>query len=253
MSITTNLKGDAARSQFVNLFKNVQRLKTQLDQYTDLDEEQKEKIETLIPKEQMQGFKGVYLETAQRLKAQQRRGDKDTTPEVQELDFEFALFASEVIDYDYIMKLIAEYSQTQPEKREMSRQQLIGLIRSDAKFMNEGEDIVAYINSLEEGVGLSEQHIHEGYESFKEEKHAEEMTEIAEKHGLDVTELQDFIDNTLRRMIFDDEELSTLLSPLGLDWKARAQKKLALMENLSPLLRKRGAGRVISGLSAYEQ
>ncbi|MEO1331862.1 MAG: hypothetical protein AAFW46_19760, partial [Pseudomonadota bacterium] len=31
-----NLKGDAARSQFVNLFKEVQRFKTQLDQYTDL-------------------------------------------------------------------------------------------------------------------------------------------------------------------------------------------------------------------------
>ncbi|STS99759.1 Type I restriction and modification enzyme -subunit R C terminal [Klebsiella pneumoniae] len=31
-----NLKGDAARAQFVNLFKEVQRLNTQLDQYTDL-------------------------------------------------------------------------------------------------------------------------------------------------------------------------------------------------------------------------
>ena len=30
-----NLKGDEARSQFINLFKEIQRLKTQLDQYTD--------------------------------------------------------------------------------------------------------------------------------------------------------------------------------------------------------------------------
>jgi len=32
-----NMKGDSARIAFVKNFKEVQRLKTQLDQYTDLD------------------------------------------------------------------------------------------------------------------------------------------------------------------------------------------------------------------------
>ncbi|WP_142906926.1 type I restriction endonuclease subunit R, EcoR124 family, partial [Klebsiella pneumoniae] len=50
-----NLKGDAARAQFVNLFKDVQRLKTQLDQYTDLSEEQKQQIESIVPPDQLQG------------------------------------------------------------------------------------------------------------------------------------------------------------------------------------------------------
>jgi type I restriction enzyme R subunit len=40
-----NIKGDAARVEFIKNFKEVQRLKTQLDQYTDLNEEQKAKIE----------------------------------------------------------------------------------------------------------------------------------------------------------------------------------------------------------------
>ena len=39
-----NLKGDTARSQFINLFKEVQRLKTQLDQYTDLSKDNAAKI-----------------------------------------------------------------------------------------------------------------------------------------------------------------------------------------------------------------
>ncbi|ARD13691.1 hypothetical protein PSA3335_23170 [Pseudomonas savastanoi pv. savastanoi NCPPB 3335] len=60
-----NLKGDAARSQFVNLFKELQRLKTQLDQYTDLSEEQKQEIAQVLPPDKMQGFKGVYLETGE--------------------------------------------------------------------------------------------------------------------------------------------------------------------------------------------
>ncbi len=39
-----NLKGDIARSQYVNLFKEVQRLKIQLDQYTDLSADEKTTI-----------------------------------------------------------------------------------------------------------------------------------------------------------------------------------------------------------------
>ena len=69
-----NLKGDAARSQFVNLFKEVQRLKTQLDQYTDLTPEDAETIEQVMPPDQLQAFRGVYLDTAQRLKVQQEQG-----------------------------------------------------------------------------------------------------------------------------------------------------------------------------------
>ncbi|MDZ7631596.1 MAG: type I restriction endonuclease subunit R [Gemmatimonadaceae bacterium] len=70
-----NLKGDAARAAFINHFKEVQRLKTQLDQYTDLTEDNKAAIEQVLPEEQHRGFKGAYLETAQRLKRGRASGD----------------------------------------------------------------------------------------------------------------------------------------------------------------------------------
>lgn len=248
----TNLRGDAARSQFINLFKEVQRLKTQLDQYTDLNDGQKQTIEQVIPKEQLQGFKGVYITTAQQLKALQDKAGGDATAEIQQLDFEFVLFASAVIDYDYIMTLMAKYSAQQPSRTSMSREQLIGLIASDAKFLDEREDIKAYIYTLREGEGLSEKEIREGYSRFKEEKSAKELAAIAQKHGLETTPLQVFVDGILLRMIFDGEQLSELLEPLELGWKARTQKELALVEDLSPLLNKLSGGREISGLSAYE-
>ncbi|MFO3122373.1 type I restriction endonuclease subunit R [Legionella pneumophila serogroup 1] len=248
-----NLKGDAARSQFINLFKEVQRLTTQLNQYTDLNEEQQNAIEQVLPKEQLQGFKSVYLETAQRLKSEQDKCEGKTSSEIEQLDFEFVLFASAIIDYDYIMTLIAQYSQQKPGKQKMSREQLIGLIQSDAKFMDEREDITAYINSLKAGEGLSEKEIREGYEVFKEEKNTKLLATIANKHSLELTKLQTFVDGVIRRMIFDGEQLSELLAPLELGWKARTQKELALVEDLTPLLHKLANGRDISGLDAYEQ
>jgi type I restriction enzyme R subunit len=247
------LKGDAARSQFIQLFKEVQRLKTQLDQYTDLTEENKKTIEQVLPKEQLQGFKGVYLETAQRLKAQQDKGDENLSPEVEQLDFEFVLFASALIDYDYIMALITRYAQQTPGKQEVSRAELIGLIQSDAKFIDDREDIAEYINTLEVGKGLDEQAIRSGYERFKAEKQNRELVAVAEKNKLEAAALQIFVDAILRRMVFDGDALSDLFAPMELGWKARTRAELALMEDLIPLLKKLAQGQEISGLEVYEQ
>lgn len=246
-----NLKGDAARGQFINLFKEVQRLKTQLDQYTDLTPENAASISRVIPTEQLQAFRGVYLETAQRLKEKQKKGSD--APETEQLDFEFVLFASAMIDYDYIMALITSYSQQMPGKQKMTRTELIGLIDSEANLLEVREDIADYIGTLKSGEGLKESDIRQGYETFKAEKSAQQLAEIAGKHGLETVTLQAFVDGILQRMIFDGEHLTDLLASLGLNWKARRQKELALMEELIPVLHKLAQGREISGLEAYEQ
>lgn len=252
-----SLKGDDARSTFVKKFKEVQRLKTQLDQYTDLTPDNAASIEQILPIEVQQGFKGAYLETAQRLKAQQDQpgqGESPTTAAaVDQLDFEFVLFASAVIDYDYIVGLMSRFSSQAPGKQKMSKDELIGLICADAKFMNERDDIAAYINTLKAGEGLSEAAIREGYVRFKKEKDSAELAAIAAQHKLAPAALQAFVDNTLQRLILDSDALSALMAPLDLGWKARAQAETALMAQLIPLLTKRAQGREISGLSAYEQ
>ena len=258
-SAVANLKGDAAKAAFITHFKEVQRLKTQLDQYTDLTEENKASIDAVLPEENLRGFKGQYLETAKKLKDQQgKTGGKDQTGDgtdnpADQIDFEFVLFASAVIDYDYIMGLIAKFSAKGPGKSKMTREELIGLISADAKFMNERDDIAEYIGTLKAGEGLSETAIREGYTRFKAEKNAKELAAIAARHGLTTAALQTFVDGILDRMIFDGEHLSDLMAPLDLGWKARTQAELALMADLHPLLTKRAGGRDISGLSAYEQ
>lgn len=248
-----NLKGDAARAAFVEHFKQVQKLKTQLDQYTDLTPEQAQQIDQVLPRDEHNAFRGAYLETAQRLRAQQNKpvGQKDEA--VDQLDFEFVLFASSTIDYDYIMKLIADYSAKTPGKASMSREQLIGLIASDAKFMDEREDISEYVRGLKAGEGLDEAAIRAGYRQFKADKATKEMAALSGKHGLPVAAMQAFVDGVLSRRIFDGEQLTELLAPLDLGWKARAQKELALMSDLLPLLKKRASGREITGLKAYEE
>lgn len=247
-----NLKGDAARITFVKNFKEVQRLKTQLDQYTDLTEEQKEAIEHIIPEATLQGFRSSYLETAKNLKEiQQKEGDK-APEEIQELDFELVLFASAVIDYDYIMNLIADNTQKKPGKQKMTKAQIISLLRSNANFMDDEEDLTEYINSIDWSTGQDVNNLKEGFETFRIEKNEKELATIAQKNGLQTADLKGFVDQIMGRMIFDGEKLTDLLEPLDLGWKERRKRELALMEDLVPQLKKLAEGREISGLAAYE-
>lgn len=248
----SNLKGDIARAEFINQFKEVQRLKTQLDQYTDLTEAEQQQIESLLPTDELRSFKGVYLETAKRLKGIQTKDGDNADPAIQELDFEFVLFASAVIDYDYIMGLIAKYTQRKPNKQKMTKKQLINILSSSANMLDERDDMIAYINSLEIGKGLTEKEIRDGYETFKESKSAEELAIIAKTHDIDLKALKAFVTHILDRLIFDAEQLNDLLAPLELGWKERAKREQAIMQELIPQLNKLAAGQEISGLGAYE-
>lgn len=246
-----NLKGDTARAGFINLFKEVQRFKTQLGQYTDLSEEQQQTIEAVLPNDTQRAFKGVYLDMAQKIKSQILQEESPLTPELAQLDFEFVLFSSAIIDYDYIMKLIAENS-SKPKKQQMSRKQLLELIASSSDLMEEKDDIIAYIDSLKTGEALNEKEVKAGYQAFRQAKNHEKLTALSEKHGIAGEALSAFVAEIFNRMIFDGEKLTDLLEPLELGWKDRRIKELALMEELVPLLKNMAKDREISGLKAYE-
>lgn len=255
-----NLKGDNARIQFIQKFREIQQYQTQLDQYTDLSNDQQQQRKKIISDDDMQIFKAHYIETAHQLRQRQQgndggNGDIDakTREELEQLDFAFILFASSIIDYDYIMDLLSKYTYSQPEKREVNRQQLFNLIMSDAKFIDERDDLKAYIDTLPFDEKLTKEQIIEGYENFKAQKHQHKLTEIAHRYGLQYQALQGFIDHVMYRMIFDDSDLTDLMLPLGYGWKERTQQKILLMRELMPIFLKLADGRKISGLSVYDE
>ncbi len=247
-----NLQGDVAKAAFIRNFKEIQRLRTQLEQYTDLTDEQKELIEEILPTETLMEFRSSYLETARQLREIQVEQGEEAPPEVQELDFEFVLFASAIIDYDYIMNLIAESTQEKTTKHKLTREQIIGLLKSTSNLMDEEEDLTDYINSLDWSKGHKVEELRKGYEIFKIEKYNKELAEISHIFGLEIKDLKNFVEEIIDRMIFDGEKLTDLLEPLNLGWKDRSRIETELMQKLIPLLKKLANGREISGLKAYE-
>jgi type I restriction enzyme R subunit len=248
-----SLRGDSAKIAFVKNFKEVQSLKTQLDQYTDLDENQKEVIESILPTDRMQSFRSSYLETAKQYKAIQDREGNNATEDIQQLDFEFVLFASAVIDYDYIMNLVADNLQMKTSKQKMSKDEIIRLLSSTANLMEEQEDLTEFIGGLDWSRGISVEKLNTDFQAFKDDKNDKIIAKIAHSNGLQTADLKAFVVDIMSRLIFDGEKLTDLLEPLELNWKERSVKEQALMtELINKVLIKQAQGREISGLSAYE-
>ena len=73
----------------------------------------------------------------------------------------------------------------------------------------------------------------ENFETYKVEKYDKELAAIPRKHGLQTSDLKNFVSNILSRMIFDGEKLyPILMEPLELSWKERRQSRNCADERL---------------------
>ncbi len=89
--------------------------------------------------------------------------------------------------------------------------------------MNERDDIAEYIGTLQDGEGLSETAIRDGYTRFQAEKSAQDSPPSPRGTASPPLALQTFVDGILDRFIFDGEQLGDLMAPLDLGWKARTR------------------------------
>lgn len=250
-----NLKGDAARAEFVEIFKDVQRPILQLDQYIDIPPELQARINAIMPPEKRLAFRTAYLELGRELRqkgaAESPDDASDPTDVMQDIDFELVLFASAIIDYDYIISLIARMvNEEEPERREVTREEIIALLRSHSNLPEDREDILEFVRHPEAINGRTADEISDEFRRFREAKWHRQLQELAHRYGVDQEGLSEFIESTLQVMRYDDSHLSDLFTDEGLGWRDRVTKKNALRAELVPLIRLRAAGQEIDNLPA---
>ena len=250
-----NLKGDAARADFVEIFKDVQRSILQLDQYIDIPPELQARIDAIMPPEKRLAFRTAYLELGRELRQKRAAESPDDASEptdvMQDIDLELVLFASAIIDYDYIISLIARMvNEKEPERREVTREEIVALLRSHSNLPEDREDILEFVRHPEAINGRTADEISDEFRRFREAKWHRLVHQMAQRHGVDQGLLSDFIESTLDVMRYDDSHLSDLFTDEGLGWRDRVTKKNALRADLVPLIRLRAAGQTIDNLPA---
>ena len=238
-------------NRFIDAFKDVQRLALKLDQYVDLPEELQTAIENVMPEDTLQQFRTAYIDLARR--SRQANGDNHNkeTPEDDEPDFELSLFSSALVDYDYIMKLLAKYTDTHIEKVKITKEQLLEILSSSVDLMNERDYLKAFIEEeLEKGSGMNEIEIHNRYKAFKDKRFNQQIAALAQEYGIDNSALEGFVKETTKLRRIDEDTLRELLSHID-GWKKRKAAKEGLLVRLAPLFALLTGGNTIEGLNAY--
>ena len=234
---------------FIEAFKDVQRLSIKLDQYVDLPEELKTAIEAAMPEDTLQQFRTAYLDLARRRRNEKGHQAKDIPDE--EPDFELSLFSSALVDYDYIMKLLAKYTDTHFEKVKITKEQLLEILSSSVDLMNEREYLKAFIEEeLQKGSGVSEAEIRERYKAYKDKMLNQKIVSFADKYGIATADLEAFFVETVKLRRLDEDDLRDLLSHID-NWKMRKAAKEELLARLTPLFAMMTNGGTIEGLNAY--
>ncbi len=235
---------------FIDAFKDVQRLSLKLDQYVDMPEELKTAIEAAMPEDTLQQFRTAYLDLARRAR-NESGGRTEETPEGDAPDFELSLFSSALVDYDYIMKLLARYTNTHFEKVKITKEQLLEILSSSVDLMNEREYLKAFIEEeLEQGNGMSELEIRKRYQAFKDKRFNQQIAALAEEYGIETAALEAFVSETAKLRRIDEDALRELLNHID-GWKQRKAAKEGLLARLAPLFDLLTGGNTIEGLNAY--
>lgn len=235
--------------EFINAFKDVQRLALKLDQYVDMPEEMKDAIEAAMPEDTLQQFRTAYLDLARRRRNE--KGSQSKEDPEDEPDFELSLFSSTLVDYDYIMKLLAKYTDTHFEKVKITKEQLLDILSGSVDLMNERDYLKAFIEEeLHKGSGISEKEIRERYKAYKDKRFNQQIVDLASEYGIESAALETFVAETTKLRRLDEDALRELLNHID-GWKQRKAAKEGLLANLAPLFALLSGGNTIEGLNAY--
>ena len=236
-------------NNFIDAFKDVQRLSIKLDQYVDLPEDLKTAIETAMPEDTLQQFRTAYLDLARRRRNESSSQSKEVPED--EPDFELSLFSSALVDYDYIMRLLAKYTDTHFEKVKITKEQLLEILSSSVDLMNERDYLKSFIEEeLQKGSGVSEAEIRERYKAYKDKRFNQQIAALAREYGIDAAALESFVAETAKLRRLDEDALRELLSHIE-NWKQRKAAKEGLLADLAPLFNLLSSGNAIEGLNAY--
>ena len=247
-----NIPNGENAASFIDAFKEVQRQALRIGQYVDLPEELQATVEQTMPEDTLQQFRTAYLDLARRNR-EPKPPTSGGTPEGDNggIDFELSLFSSAVVDYDYIMHLLARYTDTHTERVKLTKEQLLEVLSSSVEMMNEREYLSAFIEEeVKKGSGMSEAEIRERYQAYKDNRFNQQIKAIAAEFGIDAEELEAFVDEAVKLRRIDEETLRQMLAHID-GWKQRKSAREGLLASLAPMLDLLSGGNTIEGLGAY--
>ena len=183
-----DLYTDTERMVFVKSFREVVRLKNILISFVDFSFE-----DTKMPEQTFQDFTSKYLDLYRSVRTS---NEKEKVSILEDIDFETDLLRIDVINVDYIIRLLATLINSEATEKQRIVKNILDTMSADPELQSKRELVKKFIEQNIPDISDSADVENEFYKFWNEEEVAA-FTKLCNEEGIDTDKLKTLIDTYL--------------------------------------------------------
>jgi type I restriction enzyme R subunit len=180
-----DLQSEELQQQFVQTFRELMRMKSSLETFAEFSFD-----DMKIEEQEFFDYQSKYLDIYDELR---RRSDDEPESILDEVDFELELTVRDVVNYDYIIKLISGLKEATTEKaRQKKTEEILGVFDRDARLRKKKDLVREFIEENLPQVARSEE-VEAAFEDYWNRKEHEFLKEVSDDATVSVDDLYDLV------------------------------------------------------------
>jgi type I restriction enzyme R subunit len=197
VSSVDGLESEDDQLEFIKAFRELMRLKNVLSGFSDFNF-----ADLSMGEQQFEDYKSKYLDLYERVKSNK---EVEKVSILDEVDFELELIHKDEINVAYILRLLAQYRETDTAKHAEYKKSIINIIAGQEHLRSKRELIEEFIDSHLMGIAVDD--IDDEFERFWEEQKVGEFGTLCKDEGLHEEEVRAVVETYLydqRKPLADD-------------------------------------------------
>lgn len=178
------LQGDEENAKFIKSFRDLLRIKSSLETYADFSFD-----DLGISEQEFYDYQSKYLDKYE----ERKKHDPEKESILDQIDFELELTVRDIIDFDYIIKLIAGLKNiSSDELRQKKTDEILRLFDRDVKLRKKKELIRKFIDENLPTIGKSED-VEKAFEEFWTNEESSVIKDVADAENIPKEKLERII------------------------------------------------------------
>jgi len=193
------IQGEEEKAVFVQTFRDLMRIKSSLETFAEFDF-----ADLGITEQEFYDYQSKYLDVYEERK---NKDSKELESVLDQIDFELELIGKDIINFDYIIKLIAGLKDvTSDTLRKKKADEILKIFDRDIQLRKKKELIQKFIEENLPKIGTSDE-VEVEFAKFWESERSEALRKVAEDESINLEAFQELI----------GEYIYTQKTPLGDD------------------------------------
>jgi len=197
---------------FIKTFREVMRVKNVLTGFVEFSFD-----DISMTEQQFEDYQSKYLDMYESIKHNQT---DEKVSILADVDFETELLARDIINVEYILRLLRHYRDASPEKHESIKKQIINTIGGQENLRSKRELIEKFIDT--QLMNIDSDEIESEYDNFIEKEKLNELTNLCKEENLKEAALRNVIETyiyDLKEPLSDDIRDALVIRPKLLESK----------------------------------